>query len=296
MKFFKRIVILSALLLSFTTIGCYRFNDANIVSGNIVDDVIEALDNGNAEELKKLFSDEAISNTSDIDKNIEYLMQLYQGKFVSKEGSVSEERNISGNNNQRIIRGHYTVKTDVDTYMFFIVEKIEKNSESNGLYFLQIIPESKKYVQLNLQGDEKYGPGIFTPDMMNADDYMTSIMWALDGNKTTAFKSFFSKEVSDKTDIDSQIDKIFEFYEGKKISYSELSASKETINEITYIKGSYQVDTDVNSYIISFIYVRNNINLSSDGLYSLSIMQKNEETNEMSCSDTPGILIFEGNY
>lgn len=293
MKFFNKLIILFVLLLPFTTFGCYRYNDANIVSDNMADKVIGALDNRDAEELKKLFSVEARNSMSDIDKDIEYLMQLYQGKFVSKDGSVSEEENINNGINQRIIRGHYTVKTDKDTYMLFVVEKKEKDSDSNGLYFLQIIPESKKYVELNLQGDKKYGPGIFTPDMMNADDYMTSIMWALDGNKVTALKSFFSKDVSDNIDIDSQTEKICEFYEGKKVSYSEILSSKETNDEVTYIKGSYQVNTDVDSYVISFTYVGNNIDLSNDGLYSLCIMKNNEGTNDMGDSETPGILIID---
>lgn len=293
MKIFNKLIILFVLLLPLTTFGCYRYNDANIVSDNMADKVIGALDNRDAEELKKLFSVEARNSMSDIDKDIEYLMQLYQGKSVSKDGSVSEEENINNGINQRIIRGHYTVKTDKDTYMLFIVEKKEKDSDSNGLYFLQIIPESKKYVELNLQGEKKYGPGIFTPDIMSADDYMTSIMWALDGNKATALKSFFSKNVSNKIDIDSQTEKIYEFYKGKKISYSEISSSIEINNVDTYINGSYQVNTDVDSYIISFTYVRNNIDSSNDGLYSLCIMKNNEGTNDMGNSETPGIIIID---
>jgi len=293
MNYMKKLLIFSMiLLLFFLSAGC-RKNDANIIAEDTTDKIIKALENNDKEALEELFSNDALENIPDFDDKSEYLMQLFNGEFISKEGAVSEEGNISDANNQRIIRSHYTVKTDIGTYMFFIAEKIEKDSDSNGLYFLQIIPESKKYVELNLQGEKKYGPGIFTPDIMSADDYMTSIMWALDGNKATALKSFFSKNVSDKIDIDSQTEKIYEFYKGKKISYSEISSSIEINNEDTYINGSYQVNTDVDSYIISFTYVRNNIDSSNDGLYSLCIMKNNEGTNDMGDSETPGIIIID---
>jgi len=293
MNYMKKLLIFSMiLLLFFLSAGC-RKNDANIIAEDTTDKIIKALENNDKEALEELFSNDALENIPDFDDKSEYLMQLFNGEFISKEGAVSEEGNISDANNQRIIRSHYTVKTDIGTYMFFIAEKIEKDSDSNGLYFLQIIPESKKYIELNLQGDKRYGPGIFTPDIMSADDYMTSIMWALDGNKATALKSFFSKNVSDKIDIDSQTEKIYEFYKGKKISYSEISSSIEINNEDTYINGSYQVNTDVDSYIISFTYVRNNIDSSNDGLYSLCIMKNNEGTNDMGDSETPGIIIID---
>lgn len=50
MKFFRRFVILSALMLSLITIGCDRRNDASIVSANMSDDATDSPDNDDAED------------------------------------------------------------------------------------------------------------------------------------------------------------------------------------------------------------------------------------------------------
>lgn len=50
MRFFRKFVILSALLLSLTTIGCDRHNDSSIVSGSMSDDATDFLDNDYAED------------------------------------------------------------------------------------------------------------------------------------------------------------------------------------------------------------------------------------------------------
>lgn len=289
MNYMKKLLIFPMiLLLFFLAAGC-RKNDANIIAENTTDKIIKALENNDKEALEELFSNDALENIPDFDDKSEYLMQLFNGEFISKEGAVSEEGNISDANNERIIRSHYTVKTDIGTYMFFIAEKIEKDSDSNGLYFLQIIPESKKYIELNLQGDKRYGPGIFTPDMMNADDYMTAILWALDGSNSSELKTFFSHEVTKMTDLANQCANVTDFYKGKMKSFTAIEVSEERVDEIVCIKGKYRVKTDEENYIISFVYKRDDAFSLSDGLYSLSVITDNDETNDSDENDKPGI-------
>lgn len=47
------------------------------------DKIITALDNGDKNVLKELFSRNALSKSPDIDEEIDELFELYQGKFVS---------------------------------------------------------------------------------------------------------------------------------------------------------------------------------------------------------------------
>jgi len=90
----KRIVILLlifiALLVVLFSNSCV-FSNIRVFSndGQKADDrmkqIVEAIKNQNKEDLKKLFSKQALSEANDFDENTDYLFDFIQGEIISWE-------------------------------------------------------------------------------------------------------------------------------------------------------------------------------------------------------------------
>ena len=83
----RKIFVLMALMMSLLS-GCSIMTDkqeiSNVTAPKIMfDKIIKALDNKDHKTLKNLFSTRVLEKTPNIDKEIDDLFELYQGKFVS---------------------------------------------------------------------------------------------------------------------------------------------------------------------------------------------------------------------
>lgn len=127
--------------------------------------IIDAIEKKDKEELKKMFSPNALKEAKDIDGGIEYLMKFYKGKLLSKEGTY-KAIHLKNDGKKTIEMSYfYMVKTDEDKYIVFFIEEAydNKNPDNEGLYMLQIIKLSDREKEFDWGGDKTRCAGIYRP-------------------------------------------------------------------------------------------------------------------------------------
>lgn len=130
--------------------------------------IIEALENKNADELTKLFSENAINNDDDFNEKVDSLFEYYHGDLVSYDDwdalAVYDSVNESGDN--RRVKSYdltYDVETTEQKYRFAIHYVIEDTADKNnvGIWSLYIIKaEDDTDLRFAYRGDGKDTPGI----------------------------------------------------------------------------------------------------------------------------------------
>ena len=132
----------------------------------------------------------------------------------------------------------------------------------------------------------------------NLDDNLkrrcAKLLKALSEKDKDAVKSMFSKKVKKRKELDSEIDKAMEFFEGKVLEYNSSVSGGDEINvdngKITFFTLSIQIKsikTDANKTysIYGLYYVVNDKDPDSIGLRYISIYDEtNEKGNEISSS------------
>jgi hypothetical protein len=130
------------------------------ISNKLFQEIVDALNKKDQQALRNLFSPNALKEADDIDGGIEYLMDLYQGTIISKEGGFDEG---SGGNDHGAktydVASKYDVTTEVDKYVLFFVDRVidTENPENIGLTTLEIIKG------INEEWYETMAPGIYRP-------------------------------------------------------------------------------------------------------------------------------------
>ncbi|WP_310939130.1 DUF5104 domain-containing protein [Clostridium sp. SHJSY1] len=127
--------------------------------------IIEYLESQNKERLRNLFSPNALKEAKDIDGDIDYIMNFYKGKFISKEGSLESSDSKNEGVIKSELKGFYRVTTDKDKYIVFFIDQLSdtENQDNVGLYMLQIIKleDREKYFDF---GEKTKCPGIYRLD------------------------------------------------------------------------------------------------------------------------------------
>ena len=129
--------------------------------------IIESLENRDKEELKKLFSTEALKEATDIDGGIDYIMDFYKGKMISKKNKgVGRFDSINYGEKESKLDCMYIVTTDEDTYIVYFIDQIvdTKKQDNVGIYNLQIIKESDKEKEFDGGGENTRCAGIYRSD------------------------------------------------------------------------------------------------------------------------------------
>lgn len=105
--------------------------------------IIEALDNKDKEELKKIFSPNALKEANDIDSSINEMMNFYKGKMKSNKRTVATSESKDYGENKKELNCSYKVTTDDGNYSIHFVEKLidTKNPNNVGIYTLDIMKE-----------------------------------------------------------------------------------------------------------------------------------------------------------
>lgn len=168
-KFMKIVsVIISAIAFLFSLSGCSGYPHSSWLEDDSLDkiaekrceDIVAALENKDSSAIKAMFSQKAIEEAEDLDDEIEYIIEHYEGSLKSFKGTTSTEENINGKSKKTTVKADYTVITDKQTYVLFFVEVSNTDDETeNGIYRLWLSKESEK--------DAYYGhfdAGIYIPE------------------------------------------------------------------------------------------------------------------------------------
>lgn len=137
------------------------------IADQMMEDIATALDAGDADGLKSLFSKTALEEATDIDQQISALLNFYQGKKQSFEGDASSSTHTKyGEDIEKQFIGQYLLITDNESYRVIYDYKVidKDNPDAEGLSQLEIVPDElyQKDDFDFLLGNEGYeGPGVY---------------------------------------------------------------------------------------------------------------------------------------
>jgi hypothetical protein len=118
------------------------FDDSDKKADARMEEILDALKNDDKEALKALFSEKALSEADDMEGQLDYLFDFFQGSVESWERTgFSSGESIRDGKKSVVQRSFFTVKTDQDEYRFFLIDypKDTINPDNKGLYTLRVI-------------------------------------------------------------------------------------------------------------------------------------------------------------
>lgn len=127
--------------------------------------ILSSIKDKDRDVIKSSFSKKAMNESDNFDKGIDYLFKIFQGKLKSwKRDKWSSGESIENGKKSLMIRSWYTVYTDKDKYLFFIIDFSEDtiNPDNKGLYTLRVIKAKDKKTQFTYWQDMQIA-GIYLP-------------------------------------------------------------------------------------------------------------------------------------
>ena len=119
-------------------------------------EILDALEKKDGEALKNMLSEEAIENAEDLDEDIQYVLDFYQGTHTEYTigGITSGGSYRYGELVEYSIQTRFEVTTDVKSYVIAIGGNIidEKNPEKAGLNCIQIVSATRTRDFVGLYG------------------------------------------------------------------------------------------------------------------------------------------------
>ncbi|WP_242942794.1 DUF5104 domain-containing protein [Papillibacter cinnamivorans] len=152
------------------------YNDDGSKADARLEEVIEAIKNEDKEALKAMFSEQALNEADDLDGQMDYLLGFIQGNIESWkfQGGSADGANYEGHKTRKS-RYWYSVKTDKEEYLFFLLEYTEDTDhpENVGLYMLQVIYMKDEDTQFD-GGNDILCAGIYKPEEENNETVQPS--------------------------------------------------------------------------------------------------------------------------
>ncbi|HEX9059711.1 MAG TPA: DUF5104 domain-containing protein [Clostridia bacterium] len=167
----KKVVFLIFIVSTFLFTSCSFGGGRTLVSSEDkkadarIEQILSAIKDKDRETIKALFSKQALDESKDFDSGIDYLLSFFQGDVKSwKRDKWSSGESIEHGKKSVMLRSWYTVETDKDKYMFFIIDYTEDtiNPNNAGLYTLRVIKAEDKDTQFTYWQDMKLA-GIYKP-------------------------------------------------------------------------------------------------------------------------------------
>ncbi|GHV38626.1 hypothetical protein FACS189490_00850 [Clostridia bacterium] len=116
--------------------------DGKILEERLLE-ILEALENHDADALKGMLSEQALLDAKDLDNSIVEFMDYYQGTHISynDKATTSSARSAFGNTKERVLSAAYTITTEVDEYRILFDDYVvyKKNPKKEGTYNVHII-------------------------------------------------------------------------------------------------------------------------------------------------------------
>ena len=138
----KRIVSFTVIVASLTVVlcGCSIINpqsSSNDKTDELCSTIISSIEENNQDNLKKLFSEEALKKCTDFDEGFEYTVNEYKGSLINmKPVSYTEDAHFDKGKHSIESRALYSIETTEKTYYlymyFYPSNTIEPTEE--GLY------------------------------------------------------------------------------------------------------------------------------------------------------------------
>ena len=122
------------------------------IADQMMEDIAVALDNGDGDALKELFSASALEEATDIDQQISNLLQFYQGKKQSFEGDASSSTHTKyGEDIEKSFSGDYALVTNEKTYRIAYEYRLidKENPDKEGLSVLEFVTEETYQSAIN---------------------------------------------------------------------------------------------------------------------------------------------------
>lgn len=161
-------IITSLLLISIILSSCANsslfMSDSQRIDTQF-NQVLTALENGDREGLKMLFSPRSVEQSQNFNKNMDLLFGYYAGGNATYEddGPLVAEKSQDYGIERKVIEKSYDVTTDVDTYRFAIrfVVVDDTDADSVGIWSLYVIKRlDDTKPNMTYWGDGKNTPGI----------------------------------------------------------------------------------------------------------------------------------------
>ena len=309
----KMLLILTSLLFSVVTIGCIpipniRENMLNAsneekIADERMKEIITALENKDRKALKAMFSEKAKEDAVDLDEGIEHIINFYQGKMISFDGTVDVEEKWINGKKKTIINPQYTIKTDMNVYEVYFEEiQSTTSSDENGVYRIYILEKErgryKHFTKSTIL--ESAGVFIYDKDKLKPYDYFSGIVRILGNSDKDFLKELFSQNAIYETGgLEDSIKNAIDLFQGHMESSKEIETTVEKDGDNIVTKGYYEVTTknhfnkpeEAGTYLIYFVHKRNEVDLDEDGLYTLEIAEKVDENTELSRIDKAGIIV-----
>ncbi|NLL05844.1 MAG: DUF5104 domain-containing protein [Clostridiaceae bacterium] len=167
----KKVVLMVFVVSAFVLTSCSFGGGRMLVSSEDkkadarMEQILSAIKDQDRKTIKELFSKQAVNESNDFDSGIDYLLSFFQGNVKSWERDKwSSGESIEHGKKSVMLRSWYTVETDIDKYMFFIIDYAEDtiNSDNAGLYTLRVIKAEDKDTQFTYWQDMELA-GIYKP-------------------------------------------------------------------------------------------------------------------------------------
>jgi hypothetical protein len=165
-RIFILLTLVNVFLLSSCSSGGHRFiifDDSEKKVDARMEDILDALKNGDKDALKEMFSKKALSDADDIEGQLDYLFNFFQGSVESWERTgFSSDESIDHGEKSTMLRSFFSVKTDKDEYKFFLIDyPIDTiNPDNEGMYTLRVV---EKFTQFTYWTDMEIA-GIYKPE------------------------------------------------------------------------------------------------------------------------------------
>ena len=130
-----------------------------------MEQILSAIKDEDKEGMKALFSKQALDETDDFDKGVDYLYDFIQGDVESWERyTLSAGEKIKHGKKSVMIRSWYTVSTEKEDYLFFVLDyaKDTITPDNEGLYTLRVIKSEDEEKEFTYWQDMML-PGIYIP-------------------------------------------------------------------------------------------------------------------------------------
>ena len=176
----KKIIVLSIILLcAFVMGGCmsrgerlaYAWKSDQEQSDEIMENIVRALEEKDSSALLKQFSKRTQKEKKDLEKQIEGLMEYYQGERKEFKGdAATSEHNNRGELIEKSFWGNYTLVTDKMTYyVSYKFQLADENKDEVGLSALEFVTEETYQKEVEAQGYypwrfQEEGDGVYWTD------------------------------------------------------------------------------------------------------------------------------------
>lgn len=163
------LLLISILLLSSCSLGGGKmmiYDDSDKKTDARMEQLLETIKNQDKVAFEAVFSKQALNEVNGFDDSMEYLFEFFQGNVDTwkRDRFTSETLSEYGKKSVMLV-SWYTVETDKDKYMFFIIDYSEDtiNPDKEGLYTLRVIKAEDEDTQF-ASWQKMTIPGIYMPE------------------------------------------------------------------------------------------------------------------------------------